>query len=243
MNKAQKHKKQRRVLEECSPLNLGRLKDNNKIHSDGLLHPEVDVFVVNHYGLLLHEKGLGENVWKWNHIGGHMEESDGNFTLTTPADTLVLPEVWRRAAMREFEEEVGLINEENPSSRVEVEKEKLDDLIGLKESEFQEVGCYRRHTQFGGDNNNRLVRVFLLTRDIREEQLNHTELKKRRPDVVRNIRYFRGLELAQLLSDPNRILGGTPYVLSSLPSLHSLLVSRCLLWPDGPRYSPFINTR
>jgi isopentenyldiphosphate isomerase len=172
------------------------------VHVEGLLHREVDLFVINHYGLLLQRR---EDSGKWNHFGGHVEPKD---TVKTNFET------WKNAALRELVEELYHGQDRNKELAVELA------------ADLEEVGCYRRHTGMGSkeNNNNRLARIFLLRKDV--------ELNRFTPDPgeVAEIRYFRGAALARLLEDPEGVRTGTLYVLSRVPYLNMLLASRCLLW-------------
>jgi len=193
------------------------LSDYSTVHSEGSLHREVDVFVINQYGLLLQKRA--KTPQKWVHTGGHVEPKDKGNTR---------PETWRNAATREFIEELHC------------DRCGDNEFAAALAQELEEVGCYRRHTtpDLGGtDNNNRLTRVFLLQKDIKPEEFRID------PVEVAAVKYFNGLELTQLLTDSDEVRAGTPYILSAIPYLNMLMVSRCLLWGQLPSSLPYVGVR
>ena len=134
-------------------------------HEKGLLHREVYVYLMNaKKQVLLHRRAD-------NHLWDH--SSSGHFPNK---------QNYEEAALREFEEELG---------------------IKLELSELKEIGLEKLRTEKPQKTNYRFAKVFLVRKDI---LLDEFDIDK---SEVEEIRYFDRTELNELLDSPDKIMTGS----------------------------------
>lgn len=134
----------------------------NEVHEKGLLHREVCVYVVNPRKQVLLHRRADNHYWDHSCSGHFPKDQD-----------------YEEAALREFEEELG---------------------IRLKKGDFRGIGLELLKTTNHKGINNRFARIFLVKKDI---PLGDFKIDKKE---VEEIDYFDAQRLDIMLNNPDKIL-------------------------------------
>jgi len=132
------------------------------VHKKGLLHREVCVYVINPKKQVLLHRRADDHLWDHS-CSGHFPKA----------------QTYEEAALREFEEELG---------------------VRLREHDFREIGFERLKTVKSDRTNDKFVKIFLVRKDI---PISDFRIDK---SEVEEIRYFDADGLKELLNDPDKVM-------------------------------------
>ena len=134
-------------------------------HEKGLLHREVYIYLINSKKQVLLHKRLDNHLWDHSN-SGHFPKNQN----------------YEEAALREFEEELG---------------------IKLDLNELKEIGFEKLRTEKPQKINYRFAKIFLIRKDI---PINEFNIDK---DEIEEIKYFDNEEINKLLNSSEKIMTGS----------------------------------